>query len=196
MVKRIGTRSEGTRFKAPIPNILTASRIVAAPLLAIATLSLSEPWLAFAITIMAALSDALDGMVARMSGNVSDFGSILDPLADKIFVATALTLLIAESALRAGSVWAVLIILSRDLAVSALRNHTRSRGFGGFVSVSAKFKTAVLYGALIALFAARLPLECASFLFQTGNVLLWAAAALSLYTGADYFWQTARKSWK
>jgi cardiolipin synthase (CMP-forming) len=185
-----------SRGKVPIPNILTASRIFAAPLLAFAVLSKDAPWLALAITVIAALSDALDGAIARRCGQISDLGAALDPVADKLFVATALLLLVADGSLRGASIWAVLIVLWRELSILTLREHARSLGLRASVSTWAKVKTAAQYGATSTLFAARLPLESAPFLSEAGNTLLWAAAVLSLYTGADYFWQAWRKSWK
>jgi cardiolipin synthase (CMP-forming) len=179
-----------------LPNLLTASRIVAAPLLALAVLAAQAPRMAAVLVLFAALSDLLDGMVARASGQVSDLGEVLDPIADKILVVTALLLLLAERSVQGAGVWAVLTIVWRELLISGLREYVRLRGFPAPVSSLAKFKAAAQYLSVILLFAARIPSQYSAALSEAGAVLLWAAAALTLYTGADYLWHAWRQSWK
>ena len=179
-----------------LPNLLSASRIAAAPLLAWTVLSAQASVLAAGLVLAAALTDLFDGRIARATGQISGLGAVLDPVADKIFLLTALWLLWGERVLGGAEAWAVLIILWREILVSDLRNHARSLGMTAPVSRLAKVKTAAQYSAVILLFASRVPSENAGLLLQAGINVLWAAAALALYAGMDYLWRTWRQSWK
>ncbi len=178
-----------------LPNILTASRIGVAPLLAFAVLSEPVPWFAASLVVWAALSDFLDGVIARASGQTSGLGAILDPIADKIFILTALLLLLADGILRGVHAWAVLIVVWRELLISDLRDSARLQGFGAPVSSLAKFKTALQFSSAIVLFASRVSSRYSEVLSDGGIGLLWAAAGLTLYTGAVYIWHAWRKTW-
>jgi CDP-diacylglycerol--glycerol-3-phosphate 3-phosphatidyltransferase len=178
------------------PNLLTASRIAAAPLLAWAVLTAQSRLLAAGLVLAAALTDLLDGAIARSTGRVSELGAVLDPVADKIFILTALALLLAEGLLSGVNASAVLIILWRELLISGLRDYARSQGLPASVSPLAKAKAAAQFFAAILLFASRVPGRNAQALLDAGIGLLWAAAGLALYTGADYLWRAWRQSWK
>ena len=188
-----GERSEDTFL---LPNLLTASRIAAAPLLAFAVLAGQSPELAAGIALAAAATDLLDGAVARFQGKTSEFGAALDPIANKVFILTALVLLIADGTLRGGAVWAALIVLWRETLVAGLRSCARPQGHAAPVSLIAKVKTGAQFLAVIALFGARMPWPGSEVLFGAGAVLLWGAAGLALYSGADYLWRARRRSWK
>ena len=179
-----------------LPNVLTASRIAAAPLLVWAVLTAQSPLLALGLVFAAALTDLLDGAAARALGKVSSLGAALDPLADKIFILTALSLLLAEGSLGVPGAWAFLIILWRETLIVGLRGYARSRCLPAPVSLLAKIKTAAQFAAALLLFASRVPLDSSAALAGAGMGLLWAAAALALYTGADYVGQAWRKTWK
>jgi CDP-diacylglycerol--glycerol-3-phosphate 3-phosphatidyltransferase len=179
-----------------LPNALSASRIVAAPLLAFAVLTGQPPGLAAGLVVAAALTDLFDGVAARALGKVSDLGASLDPVADKTFILTALWLLWGEGVIRGANAWAALIILWREIVISGLRDHARAHGTAAPVSRLAKAKTAAQFSAVILLFASRVPFRGADACFQAGAGLIWAAAGLALYTGAEYFWRAWRQSWK
>jgi cardiolipin synthase (CMP-forming) len=179
-----------------LPNILTASRIAAAPVLAVAVLGGQAPALAAGIALAAALTDLLDGALARALRQTSDLGAALDPIADKVFILTALLLLIAAGALRGALVWAALILLWRESLIAVVRDYTRSAGLAASVSALSKLKTAAQFLAVIALFASRIPSAHADLFFRTGAGLLWASAGLALYTGVDYIWRARRRAWK
>ncbi len=179
-----------------LPNLLTASRIAAAPLLALAVLTAQAPILAAVLVFAAALTDLLDGLIARATGKVSEFGAVLDPIADKIFVLTALLLLLNEGVLGSTNAWAVLIIIWREISILGLRNYARFRGLAAPVSPLAKVKAAAQFATVILLFASRIPSRNSEVLSEAGIALLWGAAALTLYTGAVYVWQAWRQSWK
>jgi CDP-diacylglycerol--glycerol-3-phosphate 3-phosphatidyltransferase len=179
-----------------LPNVLSASRIAGAPVLAWAVLSVQAPALALAIVAAAALADLLDGLAARATGQVSEFGAVLDPIADKIFILTALWLLWGEGVIRGSSAWAALIILWREILISGFRDYARFEGLTASVSVVAKLKTAAQFTATVLLFGSRLRFLEPDRLLQAGIYLLWVSAGLALYTGADYLLRAWRGSWK
>ena len=178
-----------------LPNLLSASRIAAAPLLAWTMLVAQTPSLALGVAVAAALSDFLDGLAARTNRQVSELGAVLDPLADKIFILTALWLLWGEGVIQGANAWAALLILWREILISGLRDTMHHSGPGASVSVAAKLKTAAQFSALAMLFASRLPDVPTGVLHGAGIGLLWLSASLALYTGADYFLRAWRRSW-
>jgi CDP-diacylglycerol--glycerol-3-phosphate 3-phosphatidyltransferase len=169
---------------------------VAAPVLAWVVLTAQAPVLAVAIVVAAALTDLLDGLAARATGQVSELGAVLDPIADKIFILTALWLLWGEGTIRGLSAWAVLIILWREILVSGLRDYARSEGLSAAVSPVAKLKTAAQFSTVVLLFASRVPPWKPDLLLCAGTDLLWLSACLALYTVADYSLHAWRGSWK
>ena len=179
-----------------LPNLLSVFRLAAAPVLAWAVLVSQTPALTIGIVIAAALTDLLDGHCARVTGQVSELGAVLDPIADKIFILTALSLLWGESVIHGASAWAVLIILWREVLISGLRDYARFEGHQAPVSRVAKFKTASQFSAVVLLFASRVPSLQPDLLLEVGTDLLWVSAGLALYTGADYLLRAGRGSWK
>jgi cardiolipin synthase (CMP-forming) len=178
------------------PNLLTASRIAAAPLLAFTVLTGQPPELAAGIALAAAATDLLDGALARLQGKTSELGAALDPIADKVFILTALVLLIAVGTLGGLALWAALILLWREIIVSGLRGYVLLQGQPAPVIWLAKVKTAAQFLSVAALLGARIPWPVSRFLFDAGAALLWAAAVFALYSGADYLWRARRRSWK
>ena len=138
----------------------------------------------------ASISDWLDGYLARRLNQTSEFGAFLDPVADKLLVALVLVLLVANYS----TVWFILpvsIIVGREILVSALREWMASRGQRDAVAVAfaGNVKTTVQMIAIIILLASD-PAGPAIF-WQAGYVLIYIAAALSLYSMAMYF----RSAW-
>src|SRR3984957_10554255 len=128
-----------------LPNLLTLSRIVAIPLV-IVTFYLPAPlgpWLGFVLFSLAAITDWLDGQLARMWEQQSELGRFLDPIADKLLVAATLFMLAAMSRISAPAILPALIILSREIMVSGLREHLAGLRVGMPVSRLAKWKTGI-----------------------------------------------------
>ncbi len=185
-----------------LPNILTLSRILALPLLAF--LIWWPGWelgylLAFALYSLMGITDYFDGMLARSSGAVSKLGIFLDPIADKIMVATVILVLTAMGVLRGpyvgdAHVIAGLIILIREIAVSGLREFLGGLQVSVPVSKLAKWKTTCQLVALGSLILGQgLPGwnivaggVAHNVPHTVGLVTLWAAAILTLVTGWDY----------
>ncbi|RFA28967.1 CDP-diacylglycerol--glycerol-3-phosphate 3-phosphatidyltransferase [Alkalilimnicola ehrlichii] len=169
------------------PNILTLLRIVMIPVLGLVFL-LPAPWMnVFAVVIfaLAAVTDWLDGYLARKLGQTSAFGAFLDPVADKLIVAVALVALVTIHA----SPWLAVpaaIIIGREIAVSALREWMAEIGRRASVKVNVigKIKTVAQMVAILVLLAGH---DIAGIPLQTiGLWLLYVAAALTLYSMIVY----------
>ena len=170
-----------------LPNLLTLSRIVAIPLL-VGIFFLDRPfanWLACALFTAAALTDFLDGYLARSWDQVTRFGRFLDPVADKIMVAAVLFMMVALGWIKDWLVLAALVILIREIVVSGLREFLNEIYVGLPVSRLAKWKTALQMIAisLLLLGEAAPPVLLVP---EIGAWGLWIAAGLTIFTGYDY----------
>jgi cardiolipin synthase len=187
-----------------LPNILTVMRIVLVPVFALAFVLPGDAarLTAFAVFCIAGASDALDGFAARKLNAGSEFGRMLDPIADKILVAVALMMLVAEHSIHQFNLIMspfgllklvpALIILAREILVSGLREFLAGAKVSIPVTVFAKFKTTLQMIAIGAMILAPLsdeflpePAALSYNAFAYG--LLWVAAALTVYTGYVYF---------
>lgn len=170
-----------------IPNILTSLRIVLIPLIVGAFYLPTEHshQICAAIFALAAVTDWLDGYLARRWQQTSAFGAFLDPVADKLMVATALVLLVESDPTPLLAIPA-LIIIGREITISALREWMASLGKRNTVAVSyyGKFKTAAQMGAIFLLLYHHdfigLPVQ------TLGYVLLYISAILTLWSMIDY----------
>ncbi|MDX1484528.1 MAG: CDP-diacylglycerol--glycerol-3-phosphate 3-phosphatidyltransferase [Alphaproteobacteria bacterium] len=170
-----------------LPNLLTLSRIVVIPLL-VGAFFLDKPlanWLTCALFTAAALTDFLDGYLARSWDQVTRFGRFLDPVADKIMVAAVLFMMVALGWIDGWLILAALVILIREILVSGLREFLAEINIGVPVTRLAKWKTALQMIAI-----AFLLLEQAGpggiILHEIGRWGLWIAATLTIVTGYDY----------
>jgi CDP-diacylglycerol---glycerol-3-phosphate 3-phosphatidyltransferase len=179
-----------------LPNILTYGRIIAVPLVVVCfflegRLQSSDfaRWSALAIFIAASLTDFLDGYLARVWQQTSTIGRMLDPIADKLLVATCLLLLAADTdrTIAGWSLWAAIIILCREILVSGLREYLAELKVSVPVTRIAKYKTALQMIAIGFLLAGPAGDEILPHTTQIGIALLWIAALITLYTGYDYF---------
>jgi CDP-diacylglycerol---glycerol-3-phosphate 3-phosphatidyltransferase len=171
-----------------LANILTLSRILAVPIL-VALLWPAGGWfdfaLAFALYCLMGITDYFDGYVARATGTVSRLGIFLDPIADKIMVASVIVMLMFIKTIDGFHIIAGLIILLREITVSGLREFLAGLQISVPVSQLAKWKTTfqlVALGALILGGAA----PHWPWVHQVGIWSLWAAAVLTVITGWDY----------
>src|SRR5580698_5383672 len=172
-----------------LPNTLTVLRILLVPVFAVAFAmpGSTARLVAFAIFCIAGISDALDGLVARKLRASSDFGRMLDPIADKILVATALMLLVADDALGGYRLIAALIILAREFLVSGLREFLANAAVSLPVSRIAKLKTTIQMIAIGAMILGPIADRIVPGALDIAYGLLWAAAALTVWTGWVYF---------
>ena len=175
-----------------LPNLLTLARIIAVvPLVAAIE---ARAWSnALVIFTVAALTDFLDGWIARRWRMTSEFGRFLDPLADKIIVTGVAVALIDARAIGRGAViWAVIAIITREIAVSGLREYLGPRGVIVHVTVIAKWKTATQLVALGVLLAAAAFASAGRWPFARdlgvlGALLLIGSAILAWVSAWSYF---------
>jgi cardiolipin synthase len=175
-----------------LPNLLTFSRIAAIPVLVVlAALDTPAANLAgCAVFSLAAITDFLDGRLARSWHQTSELGRMLDPIADKLLVGAALLMLAGMRRLGAYGLYPAVVIMLREILVSGLREYLATLRVGLPATRLAKWKTGVQMAALGALLAGQdgaavVGLQAVPVQF-IGLVLLWIAALLTLVTGWDY----------
>ena len=175
-----------------IPNYLTIGRIIIVPIFVFAFYlpGFYGDLTALILFIVASFTDFLDGMLARLLGQESKLGELLDPIADKIIVATALILLVMDGTIRHYEVIAAIIILTREILISGLREFLAKGKIKLPVSSLAKLKTVLQMVSIALLLSGETGNKIINFQdynAQTiGIILLWLSAALTLFTGYDY----------
>jgi len=175
-----------------IPNILTIGRILIVPFFVLAFYlpGFYGDLTALVLFIIASFTDFLDGMLARFLGEESKLGELLDPIADKIIVATALILLVMDGTIRNYEVIAAIIILTREILISGLREFLAKGKIKLPVSNLAKLKTVlqmISIGLLLSGDTGNKIINFQDYNAQTiGIILLWLSAALTLFTGYEY----------
>ena len=175
-----------------IPNILTVGRILIVPFFVLAFYlpGFYGDLTALILFIIASFTDFLDGLLARMYKEESKLGELLDPIADKIIVATALILLVMDGTIKNYEVIAAIIILTREILISGLREFLAGGRIKLPVSNLAKAKTFLQMFAISALLTGETGNKIINFQdynAQTiGMILLWLSAFLTLFTGYEY----------
>ncbi len=168
-----------------LPNLLTISRIAVIPLIFLSVYfnCCFFNYIAGVLFIAASITDYYDGKLARDRGEVSAFGRLLDPIADKLLVATALVVILAKPGMiHPISYIPVFIILCRELLVSGLREFLREVNVGLPVTRLAKWKTGFQMTALSMVF-----FKGWWIWGGIGEILLWVAGTLTFVTGYQYF---------
>ena len=166
------------------PNQLTLFRIAAVPVIIILMLFPNRicSLIAGLLFSAAAITDYLDGFLARKKGQVTTLGKVMDPVADKLLVSSAFIMLTSLGWVPA---WMVCIIIGRELAVTGLRNIIAEKGEDLSASNLGKYKTGFQIAAIIPLMIHYpfLGLDVQVI----GNLFLWGALAFTIWSGADYF---------
>ncbi|MBB4197863.1 CDP-diacylglycerol--glycerol-3-phosphate 3-phosphatidyltransferase [Rhodoblastus sphagnicola] len=173
-----------------LPNMLTFGRVLIVPAVVACLFwpdEYSLRWTALGLFTVAAITDFLDGYLARIWDQQSALGRMLDPIADKLLVSAVLMILVADGTIKSWSVWAAIVILCREILVSGLREFLADLKVPVPVSAVAKWKTTVQLIALGFLIAGRAGELVLPGTVKIGLVLLWLSALLTLYTGFDYF---------
>ena len=198
----IATTRAAAKSSLSLPNILTYARIAAIPVVVgcvYAQSIMDGPlwlrWVAVAVFIAAGVTDFLDGYYARIWGQQSAFGRMLDPIADKLLVASCLLMLAADGIIHGWTLWAAIVILCREILVSGLREYLAELRVSVPVTTLAKWKTTVQLVAIGFLLAGQAGDKVLGgwighdtlAVTKVGIVLLWLSALLTLYTGWDYF---------
>ncbi len=175
-----------------IPNILTIGRIIIVPIFVFTFFipGFFGDLIPFFIFILASFTDYLDGLLARLFKEESKLGELLDPIADKIIVAAALILLVMNGTIKNYEVIAAIIILTREILISGLREFLAKTSVSLQVTSLAKVKTLLQMLAIAILLTGESGNKIINFQdynAQTiGIILLWLSAFLTLYTGYDY----------
>lgn len=208
-MKAVAT-SHAPKRSISLPNLLTYARIAAIPVVvacmywqAILQGGLWLRWVALVIFIAAGITDFFDGYLARSWDQQSRLGRMLDPIADKLLVASCLLMLAADDTIKGWSLFAAIIILCREILVSGLREYLAELRVSVPVTQLAKWKTTMQLVAIGFLLCGEagdsvLPQSVLAWRWKSGEdliplansfglVLLWISALLTLYTGWDYF---------
>jgi len=171
-----------------LPIALTLFRIVVVPLIIVFVISSERLWVLIAavIFVAASLTDWLDGRMARRRNQVTQFGTLLDPVADKLLVAAALVALVQVEMIDA---WVAMVIIGRELAVTGLRGVALSMGLVMGASPLGKAKTVSQYVAVTLLILQRGVAEEFAHFPLLALLALWIALALTVASAADYFYR-------
>ena len=179
-------------MKFKIPNILTIGRIIIVPFFVVSFFlpGFYGEIIPFLLFILASFTDFLDGLLARLYKEESKLGELLDPIADKIIVSAALILLVMNGTIQNYEVIAAIIILTREILISGLREFLADVQVKIPVSSLAKGKTFIQMFSIAILLTGETGntiINFENYNAQTvGIILLWLSAFLTLYTGYDY----------
>ena len=179
-------------MKLKIPNILTIGRIIIVPIFVVTFFipGLFGDLIPFFLFVIASFTDYLDGLLARLFKEESKLGELLDPIADKILVAAALILLVMNGTIKNYEVIAAIIILTREILISGLREFLAKGQVTMQVTSLSKLKTVIQMVSIAILLTGESGNKIINFQdynAQTvGIILLWLSAFLTLYTGYDY----------
>lgn len=167
-----------------LPNKITVVRMLMIPFF-IAALLIDFPFhqpIAAALFIIAALTDSLDGYLARSRNLVTDFGKFMDPLADKLLVCSALICFVELGSVPA---WIVIIIIAREFAITGLRTLAASDGIVISASKWGKAKTMSQMIAIVIILFNNWPFSLINFPADT--IMIYIAMVLTIFSGVDYF---------
>jgi CDP-diacylglycerol---glycerol-3-phosphate 3-phosphatidyltransferase len=166
-------------FELNLPNVLTVLRILLVPVLVAALLQEAGGGdaLAAGVFVLASLTDALDGWIARRRKSVSTFGKLMDPLADKLLITAALVSLVS---LNRVSAWVAMVIIAREFAVTGLRQLAMEHGQVIPASLWGKLKTVFQVAMVLVLITVD---NSPAWV----DVLVWVTTAITVISGADYF---------
>jgi cardiolipin synthase (CMP-forming) len=179
-------------MKLQIPNILTIGRIIIVPIFVLTFFipGFFGDLIPFFLFVFASFTDYLDGLLARLLKEESKLGELLDPIADKILVAAALILLVMNGTIKNYEVIAAIIILTREILISGLREFLAKGSITMQVTSLSKLKTFIQMISIAILLTGESGNKVINFQdynAQTiGIILLWLSAFLTLYTGYDY----------
>ena len=179
-------------MKLKIPNILTIGRIIIVPIFVVTFFipGFFGDLIPFFLFVLASFTDYLDGLLARLFKEESKLGELLDPIADKILVSAALILLVMNGTIKNFEVIAAIIILTREILISGLREFLAKVSIAMPVTSLAKMKTFIQMLSIAILLTGESGNKVVNFQdynAQTiGIILLWLSSFLTLYTGYDY----------
>lgn len=170
-----------------LPNVLTISRILLIPIV-FATMYIDYPyihWLACVVFVIAAVTDLLDGWVARSMNQVSSYGRLLDTIADKLLVTATILMLASTARISSIGMIPAVVIVCREIMVSGLHGFLAKYNIELKVTKLAKWKAVIQMIALPVLIVGNDEVTGIDF-SGLGEVILWLAGVLTVITGYDY----------
>ena len=174
-----------------LPNKLTLGRIIAVPFF-IAAYMTGHFYIAIVLFILASLTDLLDGKIARKYGLVTNFGKIMDPLADKVLVYSAFCLFVGDHIMPA---WMLIVILAREFAIAGMRTVAASEGIVIAADMSGKIKTVLQMFAvpLLLIVVSRMAVSYVPAWYPPVRFLayglLWASLVMTVVSGVSYIYK-------
>ena len=174
-------------IKNNIANILTIARMIMLPVMVFlfyleSAWGAAAIWMCFGLYVIAAITDYLDGYLARKLEQTSDFGTFLDPVSDKIMIGVILVMLIATDRIGAFGVVLTLLIFTREFLISGLREYLSPKNIKVPVMKLAKWKTTIqMIACGVLILCGIVP-----FAYEGGMILLFIATILTLWTGSNY----------
>ena len=169
-----------------LPNKLTTMRMILVPVFIVLYL-MNYNIAALVVFVVASFTDFLDGHLARKNNLVTDYGKIMDPLADKLLVTSALVCMVQMQVVPA---WMVIVILAREFAITGLRAVAASEGIVIAAAWSGKVKTVTQMIAVIFLLLNNWPFSLVNIPFAT--IMLWIAVIMTIYSGCEYIWKNRK----
>ena len=170
-----------------LPNKLTTLRILLIPVFIAVYICTGNGFISAGIFIVASFTDFLDGHLARKLNMTTNYGKIMDPLADKLLVASAFVCMVQTGQVAA---WMVAIILAREFAITSLRAVAASEGVVIAAAWSGKIKTVTQMLAIIFLLIGNWPFSLVNV--PVDRILLWLAVIMTLYSGLEYIWKNRK----
>ena len=167
-----------------LPNKLTMARMIAVPFF-IAAFMFNAYAASLVLFLAASITDFLDGKIARERGLVTNFGKIMDPLADKILVYSALCLFIEADIIDA---WMLILILAREFIVAGMRTVAASEGRVLAAGMSGKIKT-VLQMTAVCLLLLGLSVQSVPVIMTVGRIVFLLSLIMTVYSGCEYVYQ-------
>jgi CDP-diacylglycerol--glycerol-3-phosphate 3-phosphatidyltransferase len=166
-----------------LPNTLTTARIFLIPILMVFLLVSfrGHEYLALGVFLLAALTDLVDGLLARRTQKMTELGALLDPIADKLLIATAVLCLVGAGRIPA---WMAVIIIGREIAVTGFRAIAAAKGVVIPAGWAGKVKMNLETYAIAFYILGK---EILGRIFLVGEVMLWLAIVLAVYSAAEYF---------
>ena len=167
-----------------LPNKLTILRVILVPFFILAFLK-EQYLIACILFCLASITDALDGQIARKHNLITNFGKIMDPLADKILVYSALCLFLQIGIIKG---WMLIVILAREFIVAGMRTVAASEGRVLAAGMSGKIKTVLqMIGVIIMILGLAVPSKEA--ILQIGSLIFFASIIMTIYSGCEYIYK-------
>ncbi|MDO5302640.1 MAG: CDP-diacylglycerol--glycerol-3-phosphate 3-phosphatidyltransferase [Clostridia bacterium] len=166
-----------------LPNKLTIARVIAVPFFVAAYMT-DMYLIAFVLFILASLTDMLDGKIARKYNLVTNFGKIMDPLADKVLVYSAFCMMVQDGLVPG---WMLILILAREFTIAGMRTVAASEGLVIAAGMSGKIKTVLQMIAVpMILLGEAGTTEIFHYIAVGGQIFLWASLIMTVYSGVEY----------